>query len=148
MERVAGLSARLPFEREWEHACRAGTTTATWVGDLTLYDGQAPELDAIAWYVANSGGVTHDVGEKAPNPWGLYDMLGNVWEWCADAYTPWRAKPKRVTAKTKEVPFEKTPRTIRGGGLRNRAEIVRAARRGAYTPDVSDAWVGLRIAAG
>ncbi len=145
-ERVAGLSARLPLEREWEHACRAGTTTATWVGDLTLCDDQAPELDAIAWYVANSGGEKHDVGEKAPNPWGLYDMLGNVWEWCADAYAPWRAKPKRVTAKTKEIPFEKIPRAMRGGGWKNRAAIVRAARRGAFRPDVTDAMVGLRIA--
>ncbi len=144
--RVVGLGARLPTEREWERACRAGTTTATWAGDLTLYAGAAPELDAIAWYAANSGGETHPVGEKRANPWGLYDMLGHVWEWCADAYAPWRAKPKRVTAQTKEVPPEKTLRTIRGGSFRSRADVVRAAMRGAFLPDVRDACVGLRVA--
>ncbi len=146
--RVPGLDARLPTEREWERACRAGTSTATWVGDLTLFDGQSPELAPIAWYAANSGGATHDVGTRAANPWGLYDMLGNVWEWCADAYAPWRAKPKRVTAKTKEVPPEKTLRTIRGGSFRNRADVVRAAMRGAFLPDVRDACVGFRVALG
>ncbi len=144
--RVAGLAARLPSEREWERACRAGTSTATWAGDLTISDGAAPELDAIAWYKANSGGAAHDVGGKAPNPWGLHDMLGNVWEWCADAYAPWRAKPKRVTAKTKEVPHEKTPRAIRGGGWMNRADAVRAAMRGAFLPHMHDAAVGFRVA--
>ena len=145
-DRVAGLPARLPFEREWEHACRAGTTTATWVGDPTIDNGAAPELDAIAWYAANSDGAARDVGEKTPNPRGLYDMLGNVWEWCDDAYAPWRAKPKRVTAKTRETPPAKVLHTIRGGGWRSRADAVRAAMRGAFTPDVTDASVGLRVA--
>jgi sulfatase modifying factor 1 len=145
-ERVAGLAARLPTEREWERACRAGTSTATWAGDRMSDDGEAPELDAIAWYAANSGGGTRDVAGKAPNPWGLYDMLGNVWEWCADAYAPWRAKPKRVTAKTKEVPHEKTLRTIRGGSWGSRPDVVRAAMRGAFLPHVRDASVGLRLA--
>jgi formylglycine-generating enzyme required for sulfatase activity len=66
---------RLPTESEWEYACRAGS-------NATRYG----ELDAIAWYAANSGGVAHDVGAKQPNAWGLHDMLGNVWEWCVDLY--------------------------------------------------------------
>lgn len=66
---------RLPTDAEWEYACRADT-------GKVRYD----EIDAIAWYEANSGGATHDVGFKKPNNWGLYDMLGNVWEWCEDLY--------------------------------------------------------------
>ena len=66
---------RLPTEAEWEYACKAGATGVR-------YD----ELDKIAWYKNNSDGNTHNVGEKEPNAWGLYDMLGNVWEWCSDIY--------------------------------------------------------------
>ena len=66
---------RLPTEAEWEYACKAGT-------DGPRYG----EIDAIAWYKDNSEGSTHDVGTKTPNSWGLYDMLGNVWEWCSDIY--------------------------------------------------------------
>ena len=66
---------RLPGEGEWEYACRAGTTTARY-----------GTLDEIAWYKDNSAGMPHTVGLKAPNAWGLYDMLGNVWEWCTDIY--------------------------------------------------------------
>ncbi|MEN3263874.1 MAG: hypothetical protein V7646_768 [Pseudonocardia sp.] len=66
---------RLPTEAEWQYACKAGTSGYRY-----------GEIDDIAWYADNSGGRIHDVGAKAPNPWGLYDMLGNVWEWCWDLY--------------------------------------------------------------
>jgi len=67
---------RLPTEEEWEYACRAGSNNARY-----------GKIEEIAWYDGNSGGKTHPVGRKQPNAWGLYDMLGNVWEWCESCYT-------------------------------------------------------------
>lgn len=68
---------RLPSEAEWEYACRAGSNGPRY-----------GELEDIAWYRDNSRGSTQDVGQKQPNAWGLYDTLGNVWEWCSDLYDP------------------------------------------------------------
>jgi len=82
--RVAGLAAGLPTEAEWERACRGETHKATWVGELSG-EVKAPERNAIAWYGDNSNQETNPVRRKAPNPYGLHDMLGNVYEWCADA---------------------------------------------------------------
>ncbi|MEI6126030.1 MAG: formylglycine-generating enzyme family protein [Pseudomonadota bacterium] len=85
---------RLPTEAEWEYACKAGAETDVTRGtpaDRDCY--QDPYLDTIAWYCGNAGGTTHPVGKKKPNALGLYDMQGNVYEWCQDWYGPYPKEP-------------------------------------------------------
>ncbi len=141
-----GLNARLPTEAEWENACRAGTTKATWMGDLDLTsDGvRAAVLNEIAWYYGNSPDGTKPVRGKQPNPMGLYDMLGNVWEWCSDFYGPYQAG--RLTDPT--GPAEGSCRVIRGGGWSSRARDVRAANRSGDVPRDRDDVLGFRLARG
>ena len=81
-----GYKYVLPTEAQWEYACRAGTTTALNSGKNLTSTTECPNMDEVGWYKYNSDGKTHPVGQKRPNNWGLYDMHGNVWEWCSDRY--------------------------------------------------------------
>jgi len=119
---------RLPTEAEWEYACRAGTKTAYSFGD------DPERLGAYAWYVKNSDEAYHKVGTKKPNPWGLYDMHGNVCEWTLDQYSEktyasWPAD--KTIANPLIVPKTLYPRSVRGGSWDDPAPALRsAARRG------------------
>jgi formylglycine-generating enzyme required for sulfatase activity len=139
---VSGGGLRLPTEAEWEYACRAGTATATWIGNLKIHNHKAPELDAIAWYSANSGGETHPVKQKAPNPWGLYDMLGNLYEWCSD----WSAAYDVRVELDPQGPAEGSSRIMRGGSWSGGAKAVRAAYRFSFPPVYRYDGVGFRLA--
>jgi len=126
-ERTIG-EIRLPREAEWEIACRAGTDTEYFRGD-----GEAALAEA-GWYDENSDWGTHPVGELAPNPWGLYDLHGNVWEWCRDLSNPNAYALREEGAADPEV-TESTPgsnskdRVLRGGSWSNSAGSCRSAFR-------------------
>ncbi|WP_084464123.1 formylglycine-generating enzyme family protein [Microtetraspora fusca] len=111
---------RLPSEAEWEYACRAGTSGVRY-----------GELDEIAWYRENSGGEIHDVATRAPNAWGLHDMIGNVWEWCWDVYDPAVYGPYRV---------------FRGGGVYDLPRGCRASCRRKSHPTFRIDDLGFRLA--
>lgn len=120
IQRDQGGGYRLPTEAEWEYACRAGSDEARY-----------GELDAIAWYRENSMGGTMPVGRKLPNDWGLYDMLGNVWEWCSDVYDP---------------SVYGTYRVFRGGGWADTARGCLATNRRRSHPTFAIDDLGFRIA--
>jgi len=120
----AGRTFRLPTEAEWEYACRAGSTTRFCFGDS---DG---DLGDYAWYDGNSGRQTHPVGEKKPNAWGLYDMHGNVWEWCGDWYADYGAG----SSKNPSSPSSGSDRVYRGGGWFYPARSCRSAFRSGDDP--------------
>ncbi|MCA9029631.1 MAG: formylglycine-generating enzyme family protein [Planctomycetaceae bacterium] len=133
LSKKTGQYYRLPTEAEWEYACRAGTTTAYSFGD------DASQLDDYAWHPGNSDDVTHKVGQKKPNPWGLYDMHGNVAEWTLDRYDP-MFYAQFDGHKPAVFPYclpngEEYPRIVRGGSWWDDAELHRSAARVASNPD-------------
>ncbi len=120
-QKEGGSKYRLPIEAEWEYAARAGSTTAYCFRD------DEGRLEQYAWYDGNSGSKTHPVGKLLPNAWGLYDMHGNVWEWCQDWYT------------------EGSTRVLRGGCWYYNAQNCRSASRDPGSPGYRDNRGGFRL---
>lgn len=127
---------RLPTEAEWEYACRAGSITAYSFGD------DDDRLGEYCWYDINSGGESHPVGQKIPNPWGLYDMHGNVWEWCQDWYT---ADYPAGTMTDPDGPPSSSDRVLRGGGWYDGARRCQSGFRSFFSPDFRNSFFGFRL---
>ena len=128
---------RLPTEAEWEYACRAGTKTIFSFGD------DRSKLSDYAWFEENSDGRSHEVGKKAPNNWGIYDMYGNVWEWVQDWFDPvYYSKSPVLNPKG---PKSGTHKVLRGGGCYRYAGYCRSAYRYSLPPDDRHYFLGFRI---
>jgi formylglycine-generating enzyme required for sulfatase activity len=133
-----GFQYRLPSEAEWEYACAAGGTNLFSFGDTTN------QAEQFAWTMENSDATTHPVGQKRPNQWGLYDMHGNVWEWCNDWFAPYPA-----TALTNPSgPGSSKFKVFRGGGWNQAIEFARSRNRFMMSPSNGIHFVGFRIALG
>jgi formylglycine-generating enzyme required for sulfatase activity len=137
-EKAAGAVYRLPTEAEWEYACRAGTTTRYSFGDNVAM------LDRYAWWSANSGGSTQAVAQLLPNAFGLFDMHGSLWEWCAD----WYDASYYSTSPTNDPlgPASGEFRILRGGFRTDDPARLRAAYRYGHHPDRRNNAYGFRVA--
>ena len=142
LSQITSKTYRLPTEAEWEYACRAGTTTRYYFGD------DANQLGDYAWYDGNSQKTTHPVGQKKPNAWGLYDMSGNVWEWCED---DWHdnyigAPTDGSTWVLKNNNRFQSRKCLRGGSWFNLPIDCRSASRIRFDPDYVNNLLGFRVA--
>ena len=133
---LTGRTFRLPTEAEWEYAARGGNKSRHF-----KYSG-SDNIGNVAWYWDNSGYGTHAVGTKSPNELGIYDMSGNVWEWCSD----WYGKKYSAGAQTNpQGPSSGSRRVLRGGSWGSSARSCRVSNRYYLDPDYSDINIGLRL---
>ena len=122
---------RLPTEAEWEYACRAGAVTSRYYAET------AELLGNYGWYFGNSPEQTQPVGGKKPNDLGLFDMQGNVWNWCQDTYKPYpNTRGGKASEDTEEIAdiVDKVSRVLRGGSFLYRASFVRSSFRSSLVP--------------
>ena len=133
-----GYEYRLPSEAEWEYACRAGSTNLFSFGD------DAGAAGEFAWTAENSDATTHPVGLKRPNSWGLYDMHGNVWEWCSDWFEPFPAAPLTDPVGPAASKFK----VFKGGGWNQDAQFARSSSRFMMSPSNGIHFVGFRVVLG
>jgi hypothetical protein len=137
------LGGRLPTECEWEYACRAGTSGPFWCSD-----GQVVDVQDVGWFLENSGGILHGVARKKQNPWGLFDMHGNVWEWCADRYCAYGVTPEERFTSSGVVSLNggMQERVIRGGCYLYFQDSARSSTRLMSSPDARLELIGFRVA--
>jgi hypothetical protein len=150
-EHFPGLQAALPTEAQWEYACRSGKQTAFHDGSAcTEPDGKDPALERLGWFEKNSESKTHPVKGKAANAWGLYDMHGNVWEWCADAWEDqaYATRLNGVVDPFVDSASDRALRVLRGGSWGYHARRCRSACRSRDFPGNRWVYRGLRLAAG
>jgi formylglycine-generating enzyme required for sulfatase activity len=133
----SGGGYRRPTEAEWEYAARAGTSTRWSFGDAES------QLGAYAWFGSNSGSKTQPVGGKAGNPWGLFDMHGNVWEWVEDCYV--NSYSGLATSGAANTTGGCALRVFRGGSWYDGPQSLRSADRSWDTPSDRDSSVGFRL---
>jgi len=136
----AGLE--LPTEAQWEYAGRAGSSSAYYFGNSSSDLGSYARLRSYAWYSENSGGKTREVGQKRPNAWDLYDMYGNVWEWCEDWYKNSYSSGTQIDPKG---PSSGKERVLRGGSWVSIDLICRSANRARVEPILRSNLVGFRV---
>ena len=136
LQAKTGLPLDLPTEAEWEYACRAGTTTALNSGKNLADQDLCPNLNALGWYFGNSNGTTHPVGQKMPNAWGLYDMHGNVWEWCLDWFPDYHWRIPEVDPRGPSWRAIRVPqRVCRGGAWNSSPDLCRSGNSDNVFPD-------------
>lgn len=135
---------RLPAEAEWEYACRAGSETSFFNGGITNQEcGYDPIHEPVGWYSGNAGGSAHPVAMKMPNPWGLYDMHGNVWEWCQDYYV--KLKKTDQLQLDPQGPSFGYGRVFKGGSWGFAAHCSRSANRKWLISQIGTKNLGFRL---